>query len=214
MTSVPTVLDYVAEILESTSRPLLAKEICDQLAQKGLAIERPKLTQILWKQNDRIELVVDKQTFKWRYDFEAATKAAEAAKNKEETRKQLEQNAAFLELWENIGFEFIGVWRDRTDKPFFFLSQNGDYYRLVGHAGNFLVERSYKCSPPDTMPPEQFTSAQIKKTAEEILRERHREAIDRAQSIINMLRDTVSPPDDVYVGPAIVRVGCVRPGQA
>jgi hypothetical protein len=59
MTSVPTVLDYVAEILKSAPRPLLAKEICDQLAQTGLIIERAKLTQILWNQNDRMELIVD-----------------------------------------------------------------------------------------------------------------------------------------------------------
>jgi hypothetical protein len=140
-------------------------------------------------------------------------KAAEAAKNKEKTREQLETNAAFFELWEKVGFEFIGVWRERTDKPFFFLRQNGDYYWLVGHAGNLLVERSYKCSIPDAMSPEQFTVDQIEKAAEEILSERHRQAIERAQSIINMLRDSVSPPDDVYVGPAMVRIEDVIPAH-
>src|SRR5206468_8320854 len=56
-----------------------------------------------------------------------------------------------------------------------------------------------------------FTLDQVKKAAEEILKERKRKAIANAHAIITFLRDTQVPPDDVYIGPAVSRVDDVIP---
>jgi hypothetical protein len=115
------ILDHVVEILKAAPSPLVAREICNELSRKGVNIERPKLTQILWNQNDRTELVVDKNTFKWRYDPVAARRAEEAERRKAETKRELAKHAAFLEFWEQIGFEFIGEGeRIRRSHSFFF----------------------------------------------------------------------------------------------
>jgi hypothetical protein len=211
MIPVPRILDSVVAILKAASRPLVAREICEELSRKGVNLERTKLTQILWNQNDRSELVVDKNTFKWRYDPDAASRAEEAERRKAETRREVAKHAAFLEFWEQIGFEFIGVRRKNTEKPFFFLREDDDYYWIIGPAGNLLRERSSLCSRPESLLPGEFTLDQVKKAAEEILKERKRKAIANAHAIITFLRDTQVPPDDVYIGPAVSRVDDVIP---
>ena len=117
----PQILDYVVDILNTAPRPLVAREICYELLRKGLSIEKTKLNQILWNQNDRAGLVVDKKSFEWRYDPNMARQAEEAEKRREETRREVAKQAAFLEFWNNIGFEFVGVQRKGTERPCFFL---------------------------------------------------------------------------------------------
>jgi|SRR5918994_2982113 hypothetical protein len=119
MISALRIFDYVVEILKAADRPMLAKDICVALQSKGVIIERPRLTQLLWNHNPRTELVVDKDTFKWRYDREAAQKIEEAEKRNEGLRRELGQHDIILDFWETVGLEFLGVWRERTEKPFF-----------------------------------------------------------------------------------------------
>ena len=206
MISAPEILDYVIRILKAADRPLVAREICNQLLNRGVILEKTELNQILWTQNDRPELIVDKNTFKWRYDPDVARQAEEAEKRKEETRREVSKNASFLEFWENIGFEFVGVKRKNTDRPFFFLREEHGQYVLVGPAGNVIRERSVLCSEPDSLLPSDFTLDQVKTAADEILKQRRRQAIDHAHETIAFLRDTELLRDDVYLGPIASRV--------
>jgi hypothetical protein len=206
MISISRLLDYVVEILKAAGHPLVARELCNELSRKGVTIEKTDLNQILWKQNNRLDLVVDKKTFKWCYDPAAAKQTEKAEKRKEEIRGEVVEQAAFLELWENIGFEFIGVWRKNTDKPFFFLREDGDSYAMVGPSGNLIHEKSVLCSKPETLNPRDFTRDQVKKAAEEILREKRRQATDHAHEIVTVLREIELLADEVYMGPTMVRV--------
>ncbi len=146
MTSVPRILDHVVDILKAVSHPLVAREICYELLRKGLSIEKTKLNQILWNQNDRPGVVVNKKTFEWCYDRNVARQAEEAEKRKEETRKEVAKQAAFLEFWEKIGFEFMGVRRKGTENPCFFLREDGGHYLIIGPAGNLLQVGRYSSS--------------------------------------------------------------------
>jgi hypothetical protein len=206
MIPVPRILDYVVEILKASSRPFRATDICDQLALKGVNIERTMLTQILWNQNDRSELVVDKTTFKWRYDTDAAKHVEEATKRKEEIRKEVVKNAALLEFWEDIGFDFVGVGRKGTVRPFFFLREEAGHYLLIGPTGNLLREKSQLCSNPVPLLPGEFTVEQVKRAAEELLNERRQRIIAETHEIITLLRNTELLVDEVYLGPAMIRV--------
>jgi hypothetical protein len=89
MIEVSRILDYVVEILKASPRPLVAREICGELRQKGVIIDKTDLNQILWKQNNRPGLSVDKQTFRWRYDAHATEEGEKTERRKEEIRKQL-----------------------------------------------------------------------------------------------------------------------------
>jgi hypothetical protein len=68
------------------------------------------------------------------------------------------------------------------------------------------MEKSSNCSAPEPFSPANFTRIQIVQAAEEFLKERDREAVERAQNIISELRNTVVPPEEVYVGPTAIRV--------
>jgi hypothetical protein len=214
MISVSRVLDYVVEILKASPRPLVAREICSELRHKGVTIEKTDLNQILWKQNTQSGLLVDKQTFRWRYGSYAAEEAEKAEKRKQEIRKQLAQQTAFLKFWENIGFEFVGVRRERTDKPLFFLKEDGDWYWVVGPTGNLLREKANRCSSPEPMVASEFTIEQIQKAAEEVLKEHHRKFVEESHHIIRTLRETETLADEVYIGPTAIRVDDVIPVSA
>lgn len=74
-----------------------------------------------------------------------------------------------------------------------------------------LLERASLCSKPESLPPKEFTLDQVKKAVEEIFKELHRKAIANAHEIITQLRDTELLADEVYRGPATVRVEDVIP---
>ena len=185
MIPVARILDYVVEILKASARPLVSREICSELRNKGVTIEKTDLNQILWKQNNRSGLLVDKQTFRWRYDPHAAEEAEKAESHKEQIRKQLAQQTAFLKFWEQIGFEFVGVRRKRTDKPLFFLKKDGDCYWVIGPTGNLRREKASLCSSPEPVVANEFTIEQIQKAAEEALKEHHRKFIEESRHIIS-----------------------------
>jgi hypothetical protein len=188
--SAPQILQYVVNILQAADRPLVAREICIELQKRAVIIDKAELNHILWKQNDRRDLIVDQKTFKWSYSPEAAIEAQRVENRIEETRKELSKHAGLLEFWENIGFEFIGVRRKNTEKPLFFLREDGDHYVLIGPTGNLLTERSVLCSEPEPIPPNDFTEDQVKKAASEIIDTRYRNSVANAHEIIALLRDT------------------------
>jgi len=157
--------------------------------------------------------VVDKKTFKWRYDPNVARQAEEAEKRKEETRREVAKQEAFLELWESIGFEFIGVRRIDTEGSCFFLREEGDYYVIIGPAGNILREKSKLCSDPDTFSPGDFTIEQLKKAGDEFIREKQRQSIEDTREIIRYLRETDLLREEVYCGPLMVRIADVIPAS-
>jgi hypothetical protein len=193
---------------------MVAREICKELRARGIGIDKSELNRILWKQNSRPELIVDKSTFKWHYDTEAAKRAEELAKRREKTRKELPQKEEFRQFWEAIGFEFIGVLRKGTLKPLFFIREEGTAYVVIGPNGNMLREKAIICSEPEPMPPDKFTLEQVKAAADEIIAERHQQAVSDAHEIISRLRDTEVFADDVYHGPEIERVIDVVPVSA
>jgi len=188
------ILDYVIEILKASRSPLAAREICYNLLKKGVTIEKSALNQILWSRNNRLGLLVDKQTFKWRYDPDVAmTVETEKTKQLEwEYRQILTDHGvsnSFCNALEHIGFEFIGVWRERTEKPFFFLKEYDDCYKVVNHTGNIMHERANICSRPESLEPTEFSGEQIKKAVNETLEEHRKKNIDLVKDIINALRD-------------------------
>lgn len=163
MISNARLLDYVVEILKASDSKMSAREICNELQIKGIAIEKTELNRILWSENSRPELVVDQQTFKWHYDRIAGRQAELAAKSKENIRTKVAAQPGFAKLWDSVGFEFLGVRRRGTDKPlFFFLREEGNAFVVIGPAGKLLREKADNYSSPDAVPPSEFTLPQVK----------------------------------------------------
>ena len=62
------------------------------------------------------------------------------------------------------------------------------------------------CSKPESLLPEEFTLDQVKKAAEEILKEQRRKAVENAREFLTQLRETELLADEVYRGPVMVRI--------
>jgi hypothetical protein len=191
--------------------PMKVREITAELNRRGIPIDKMSLNQILWKENNRAELVVDNQTFRWRYDVQAAEEKLKIEVRQQEIEGQLATKAAFLEFWKGIGFDFLGVERKGSPKPFFFLRSDGDCLWVVGPTGNLLREKTTLCSDPEEMDPNSFTPEQLNKAAEEILKERRREQIEEHRRMIGLMSETELLAPEVYVGPTIERVQDVIP---
>src|SRR6266536_5921062 len=101
MIAATRVLDCVVEIVKAADRPLVAREICSELQRRGVSIEKANLNHILYKENDRRELVVNEQTFAWRYDRYAAKRAEDSEKRQEEIQRAIAKKAALLKIWKH-----------------------------------------------------------------------------------------------------------------
>jgi hypothetical protein len=203
------VLDNVCEALRAHGTPVAAREIVADLARRGIFIDKQSLNQILWNRNDRPALRVDEH-FRWSLVEEAETHTLGGAVQ-ERGESVSPEVAAF---WDRLDFVFRGVRRKRGGPLFFFLGEQGTYYRLVGPNGNVLSEPASAYGEPDEFEPDQFTKGQLSRAAEEAIKDAERALAERNRAIITQVRDTELYLNDVYIGPLVAKITDSIPASA